>query len=312
MTGLALIAAAAFAAAQLAREACADDGTPAGAVEMKDFIVPDVALSTRERPFPYLALFAPADWTAEGALQPVAGDPCGVSVALRWRAASPDGRATIEALTNEVWTASRHKAQFSSCPSRAVFSAAEHAEELLARRGIRAATKTWRAREDIAALFRTPPTAGGETVADAIELLFRTETAMDGLLIAAVVISKPAPSIPEYEWRAYAPPSLLATAPAGALDASLIEAVRASAIVNPGWPATHESLFSAYPAPERKTIGARPPFPDRKTGAPTIRCGRTYAPLKTPHLWRRDDGRAYFIAPGNDFGAAPNPEQVSE
>jgi hypothetical protein len=56
-------------------------------------------------------------------------------------------------------------------------------------------------------------------------------------------------------------------------------------------------LVGVYPAPERKTVAARPPFPDRKTGAPAMKCGRTYAPLEMLHLWRRDDGRAYFIAP---------------
>ncbi|NWG92028.1 MAG: hypothetical protein HXY21_05910, partial [Parvularculaceae bacterium] len=293
-----LFVVAALAAAKSPREACAGDGAPPGAVAMKEFAIPDAALSAPGRPLAYMSVLAPADWKAEGALYPRAGDPCGLRFSLKWRAASPDGRSTVETFPEAAWTASRREAQFSSCPSRPVFSAAEYAEDLLSRHGVKAPAATWRAREDIAAPFRTPPAAGGETTADAGELSFRAEGASDALLIAAVVIWKPAHFIPEDEWRGYAPPAILATAPAGKLDADLVEAVRASAIVNPDWQAAQERLSGADAAPMRKTVAARPPFPNRTAGAPVTKCGRAYAPLSTPLLWRRDDGRVYYIPRG--------------
>ncbi|NWG91130.1 MAG: hypothetical protein HXY21_01290, partial [Parvularculaceae bacterium] len=111
-----LFVAAALAAAKSPRESCAGDGAPPGAVAMKEFAIPDAALSAPGRPFPYISVLAPADWKAEGALDPRAGDPCGLRHALRWRAASPDGLATIAILPDESWFASRHETQFSSCP----------------------------------------------------------------------------------------------------------------------------------------------------------------------------------------------------
>lgn len=276
-----------------ASERCGADGVPAGAVLFKEFVIPDLSLSAKDRLFPYIALLAPADWIAEGALSPRKDHPCGLRAALGWRAASPDGRSTIEVVPDDAWTASRWKAQFSSCPSRAVFHAAAYAEDLLKKRGVKATIAEVRAREDIAAPWRRPLTAAGETQADAVEIDFRTEPAADGaagadmLAIAAIAISAPGMGIPENEERAYALPALIATAPPGTLDRELVEAVRASAIVNPGWAS----------ADQRKSGGEAPDaaFPERAAGAPTAKCGSAFAPLGIRQLWRRDDGRAYFI-----------------
>lgn len=302
---------------------CAANGGPDGAIELEEYLIVDAARSTQEKPFPAFAMLAPAGWAADGALNPRAGDPCGLTHALTWRVASPDGASALEIIPDAAWTESPFKARFSSCPARMVYDAEGYAHALAADMKLKATfLADARPRPDIVAPFNQAGEGyAPKTVATAGEFPFTLDPdtdgknpAREGVLIAAIVISTPAPGIPENESRGYALPALLATGPQGSIDRGLVEAVRASALVNPNWARAMAPQTPGVPPPR---IIADEPFPVRAMGESQTICGAEFSrvrkapaegqadgqaageiPAGDASIWRRADGRFFYLPLG--------------
>ncbi len=288
--------------------ACGANGAPAGAIELREAVVSFSALASGGEPTPYAAFLIPAGWAFEGAASIVGDEPCGVMEKARWRAASPDGAASVEMLPAEGWTASAHAAQFSVCQSRNVADAATYAAAIVKGLAPDAVLGEARERADIVEPFNEQLKGmsdyGARAQATAAELSFELAGADGvteyGLLIAAVTTFTPEPVIPEYETRAMSFPSLLARSRGRTPDAGLIEMIRASALANPNWPALRADLFRPpghQPDPRiRKVIRPPEPFPARETGPAVEACGKSFVALKTRHVWKGADG-GFLYAP---------------
>ncbi len=302
------VAAALAASSATAEIACGANGAPEGAVEMREAILGIGAVSATDAKTPYAAFLIPATWKDEGAVALDGADPCGVTEKPRWRAMSPDGASSIEILPGEGWTVSAHAAQFSACPSRDSRSAATHAAALIKSGAPGASVVDVRERTDIVEPFKDQIKRLGETGArvevTAAEMSFEARMASGeteyGLLVAAVTTFTPAASIPEYETRATALPSLLARSRGKAPDAALVEAVRASALTDPNWVRRREEAMRPpgyLPDLQERSIRrwTSEPFPVRETGAGAANaCGQSFATLTIANLWKAEDGRFWF------------------
>jgi hypothetical protein len=289
--------------------ACRADGVPADAIEMREAILRFDPSTLGGADASYAAFLIPADWREEGSAVFDYADPCGAMEKPRWRAASPDGEASVEFLAGEGWTASAHKAQFSNCAARDIYNARGYADALARSVAPDATFGELRDRGDIVEPFRKQLQAydqyGARTEASAAEIDFERlgegGGAEYGLIVAAVMTFTPAPTIPEFETRATAMPPLIARSKGVAPNAALVEAIRASALVDPNWLRYRERLTA--PPGRMPTPGDRlpirqqqEPFPEREAGEGAKVCGRTFSALTVPSIWRRDDGR-YWFAP---------------
>jgi len=287
--------------------ACASDGIPEGAIELEEIIVPDLSFSNSASPLAYISILGPAGWLSEGGLSVDVADPCGSTDRLRWRVYSPDQAFSIDLYPAEGWTASNRATQFSACPARDIHGAVDYVDDLLKRHGLVVTRTKSRVRSDIIESFRSAAFDGSDSfVIDAIETHMTFEPRKDarsdgddGLAMAAVVLFKPAVTIPEHETRAWSLPTIVARAPAGALNRDLIEAVRTSVLLNPNWVRLRDRMRLAGRLspmgdinPER--LRSEELFPVRDGGLGVKACGVQFQALSSPQLWRSEDGRFWY------------------
>ncbi|MFN3960499.1 MAG: hypothetical protein ACK4NP_11355 [Parvularculaceae bacterium] len=286
--------------------ACRAGGVPADAIELREAPVNVVGLGEGDQAMAYVSFLTPADWKDEGIVSLDAADGCGVTEKARWRAEAPDGSVSIAMTPGEGWTASARPGQFSACASRDIHDAEGYAKALLASEAPGAAVEAVRERPDIADPIRrliAAPEVYGETLTiSAAEIAFTMADEngpVQGLLVTAMAAFTPHPAIPEFETRATAFPSMIVQSRKGAPDPAFVEMVRASAIANPNWVRLRERMLAA-PAltgdPRDRITGRfeKLPFPKREAGEPVAACGSRFAPLKTPNVWRSEDGRTWF------------------
>lgn len=278
--------------------ACAADGAPQGAVAFEDYVIDDISAPASAGRFAAMAVMAPAGWTAEGGMDQRVNDRCGLTHTLRWRAVSPDGLQTISVFPDARWTVSRFPAQFNACLSRDIRDTKAYTQSVLDENGIKAAiSDEGRDRPDIAAALNPAWAEDGvlpTVVAEAREFAVTIDPATDGLIIAAMNVHTPGANIPENEETAYALPTLLVTGPKGTIDRNLVEAVRASALANPHWV---ELLQRTYDNPGEDVVGKalKMPFPERTLGEEMEFCGAKFAMITEKGIWRRGDGRYFYI-----------------
>jgi len=296
------------AAPALAEEiACRAGGVPSDAIELREATVNVAGFGEGDQALAYVSFLVPADWKDEGVVILDPADGCGVTEKARWRAEAPDGSVSIAMTPGEGWTASARPAQFSACASRDIHDAAGYAAALLASAAPGAAAQAVRERPDIAdpvrKLIAGTDGYGATVTITAAEIAFtkadESGGTVQGLLVAAMAAYTPHPAIPEFETRATAFPSMLVQSRKGAPDPVFVEMVRASAIANPNWVRLRERLFGppGLPGNPRDRITRqieKIPFPAREAGEPVTACGNRFAPLKTPNVWRSDDGRTWF------------------
>lgn len=309
------VAAVALAAAVTASGICVAPGVPQGTIELREFSILDLDLSSKDRPLAFVSVLAPKDWTSEGGLRWVLDAPCGVEQRVEWRVASPDSATSVAILPAERWTVSSRPPQFSRCPSRNVHSADAYSAEVLDALKLTHRVEAVRERQDIVAQFASVLASYGtqqQTRASAAEtriVLGEGAERRDGLMIAAMVVVTPAPAIPEYESTAFSMPSLLAMAPEGRLDPDLIEAVRASALPNPEWSDQANRILRGMETRPRPpgaedlipTPGASA-FPVRPAGPEAVFCGAKYTSAGTPGVFRSAEGRIFYIPGGAVLG----------
>lgn len=289
-----MMLAAIFAAAAV----CAADGAPQGAVALDDYVIDDISAPPSAQRFAAMAIMAPAGWTSVGAIDQRVDDQCGLTYRLRWRVDSPDGLQTISIFPDARWTVSRLPAQFSACPSRDIHDAKAYAQGVLDENGIKAAiSDDGRERPDLAASLgpiRANDSYQPTVVADAREFALAIDPATDGLIIAAMNIHTPGHSVLENEQTAYALPTLLVTGPKGTVDRNFVEAVRSSGLANPLWVELLQQ--TRYKQGDKvPEIAANSPFPERTLGAEKEICGATFAAVGDKGVWRRGDGRYFYI-----------------
>lgn len=287
--------------------ACASDGIPEGAIELEEIIVPDFSFSNPASPLAYISILGPVGWLSEGGLSVDVADPCGSTDRLRWRLYSPDQAFSVDLLPAEGWTASSRAMQFSACPARDVLGAADYVDDLLKRHGLVATRTKSSVRTDIIESYRRAAFDGSDSfVIDAIETHLTFQPRKDagsggdeGLAVAAVVLFKPAVTIPEHETRAWSLPTIEARAPAGALNRDLIEAVRTSALLNPNWVRLRDRMRLAGQLPtvgdvNPERLRSEEPFPVREGGLGVKACNVQFQALSSPQFWRSEDGRFWY------------------
>lgn len=296
------------AAPGLAEEiACRAGDVPADAIELREAPVNVAGLGEGDQAMAYVSLLIPADWKEEGIVILDAADGCGVTEKARWRAEAPDGSLSIAMTPGEGWTASARPAQFGACASRDVHDAAGYAAALLESGAPGAKVEAVRERADIAdpirELIAVTDGYGATLNITAAEIAFTKADenggAVHGLLVTAMAAYTPHPTIPEFETRATAFPSMLVQSRNGAPDPVFVEMVRASAIANPNWARLRDRMFTqpglpGNPRDRITTSFQKLPFPEREAGEPVAACGTRFAPLKTPNVWRSEDGRTWF------------------
>lgn len=267
---------------------CAADGMPAGAVELVETVIPNLTAPSAGGPPPYAYALIPAGWVGTGGVAARPNDPCGLPDSFAWRAISPDGAERIEILPAEMWTASRSKAQFSSCPSKPFMNAVDYVAAKIRDFSKDAELGAVRLRDELVADYNK--TYGGNftegtSVATAAEQDFVDARAgTEGIAVSFVVLSTPGAYIPENEPKARSTPSLIANAPAGRLNRALIEAVRSSFNALPAW---RDAPAAASPAQRW--------------------CGRAVAETGVKDVYKDADGRFFFILQTASVGEGQEP-----
>jgi hypothetical protein len=126
------------------------------------------------------------------------------------------------------------------------------------------------------------------------------------MIMTAIVISTPGAAIPEYEARAFSLPTVLALAPTGKLDRDLVEAIRASAMPNPGWIDYASSIMrrvGGLPGADEIERISRPEksdFPMRAAGAAVDACGAVLHEVGVPNVLRSPSGAFFYVPAKRD------------
>lgn len=223
---------------------------PAGALRVQQVQIMDT--NGFERPLPAAFGFVPVGWTTRGGVQWGRQFMCTNGYAFDWQAVSPDGAQTVAVLPQEHWEANNYGGAPATpgCAVAAIQSARHYLEERIARIASAARVVDYRARPDLAAKFAhlnaATPAPMGEmrTWVEAGEVLFEYEAQgrpMRGVLAAVTIFSlSRMAGLGGQTMDALSGtslPAFLATAPQGALNLRITEAIRQSFLPNPEWEA---------------------------------------------------------------------------
>jgi hypothetical protein len=275
-------------------------GVPAGAIELAEYPITDLALSKPGQPLPWGSVLAPISWKASPGMRWSEHNSCSRTAQKdRWTVEAGDGSARVSLLPEERWIVSGVylSGPFSSCPLRSYFSAAPFLSDMVARLAASARGIEVRDRPDILGK-RTPEEIAQariqlrERLTTAAELQFSFTTRdgpRDALLISIVTMTEPEPTIPERDYYGTSRITLYASFPAGQLNRRLIETIRGSGFFNSNW---------SWKQGQPKQAMADRPNDVRPLGKAVSFGGLQFTSTGVPDVWRSAAGRFYLFPVG--------------
>ncbi|MBK8007008.1 MAG: hypothetical protein IPK12_24955 [Gemmatimonadetes bacterium] len=203
-----------------------------------------------EKPLVAATLFVPVGWKGEGGVVWEVNNPCIPATRFRWRATAPDGGGAIELVPQEQWDAANFPMQGFPCQQARYPTVRAYLEGWVSRNRRGARILDFRARAEMAApyaaLNTTYSSGGGDQLRSWVEagevLIAYTECGKEYREAVSAIVayrhsvlppignSQPMETMHGETLGAFA-----MRMPAGSLDFTMVDAIRASARPGPEW-----------------------------------------------------------------------------